>query len=313
MVNLSKTKDDRIRRDDTARHEDTPGNRVKSLPTSLSSSFKVSAEAGSSSPYFLLHGYLHIQIVRAHKLRNMDCVPGCRTVAAACCPRNQNVSDPYVTVHVGPHRLVKTAIVYDNLSPVWHQQDFCVPVSHYANEIEFRVKDKDAVGVDLLGKHFLPLSKLVQFDDNGRELRTGVHRVVHLDGKARHGSLEFYVEYLPAHMMRVADGDGDDDKKNDDKYCVPGTYFEPMRGNDVKFYVNAEDRASLGDGTPVVEYGDKKQWTAGRCWRDLYESLCAAERFIYITGWAVDHTQSLLRGQDKEDAAAAGNKKYSTV
>ena len=244
----------------------------------------------------LLHGYLHIHIVRARRLRDFDCFLGCRklkTLGAGCCDRN--VSDPYVTVHAGPHRLVKTTTKFNNLNPKW-EEDYVVPISHFVDAIEFRVKDVDFnMTMDLLGKTFLPVNELVKVTKEGVPQRTGVHRISHLDGKPRHGSLEYYVEYIPANML-----------VNDP--VVPGTYFNARQGNDVKLYVNADDSSK---DLPKVTYGKNtdKTWEANRLWKDTYDSICQAQHLIYVTGWAVDYTQSLLRGEEKEDAISNG--KYS--
>ena len=244
----------------------------------------------------LLHGYLRVHIVRARRLRDFDCFLGCRklkTLGGGCC--DKNVSDPYVTVHAGPHRLLKTSIMYNTLNPKW-DEDYVVSISHFVDAIEFRVKDVDFnMTMDLLGKTYLPAKELVKVNKEGVSQRTGVHRISHLDGKPRHGSLEYYVEYIPADMII-----------NDP--VVPGTYFDARQGNDVRLYVNADDSSK---DLPKITYGQNmdKTWKANRLWRDTYNSICQAEHMIYVTGWAVDHTQSLLRGKEKEEAIS--NDKYS--
>ena len=42
---------------------------------------------------------------------------------------------------------------------------------------------------------------------------------------------------------------------------------------------------------------DKSPYVATRAWRDLYESIKNAKKFIYITGWSVYTEIQLLRGK----------------
>lgn len=256
----------------------TPELDLKSLPESFRNSYRVSRRS------VLLHGYLHVQIIRAKNLRNVDFGLTCSRATPVC----GNVSDPYVTMHADTTRLIRTSYVPDDLNPTWNQ-DFIVPISHYVQFLEFRVKDWDNVRTQLLGKAYLPISEILRFDEDGTELRTGVHKVEFLDGKRSHGSLEYFVEYLPSTLLY--------DATSFDP-IVPGTYFRPRSGNKVRFYIDAD--ANENDGLPEVKYGDNNQqvWKRQRCWRDIYESFVSAKHFIYVTGWSVDHKQSLLRGEE---------------
>jgi phospholipase D1/2 len=59
--------------------------------------------------------------------------------------------------------------------------------------------------------------------------------------------------------------------------------------------------AAAAKTTPKIN-GHAKEWKPQRLWRDIYDSLCAAQKLIYIVGWSVDHTQSLLRGEEQRQA-----------
>lgn len=235
----------------------------------------------------LLHGYLKVTIIRAHGLRNLDCLrgwacKGCRSAIAG------DLSDPYVTVSAGNHRLCKTRPQWNQLSPEWNET-FTIPVAHYVHGLEFRVKDLDLnMTVDKLGRTTLGVEDLMELDATGNPLRTGVHRVMALDDKPRHGLLEYAVEFVPEHLIQ-------------DSMIVPGTYFDAhVDQNEVKLYIDADGAAD--SKLPKVEYGNGQTWQPTRLWRDIYDSLCAAKHLIYIAGWSVDHTQSLLRGEEQEKA-----------
>ena len=119
----------------------------------------------------------------------------------------------------------------------------------------------------------------------------GLHKCVYLDDKKRHGSLEFFVEFIPARMLaRTVE--------------VPGVYFRASADNDVRLYVNADDDGS----SPLVRYGgphdDDRIWQPPRLWRDIYDVLCGAQHLVYMAGWSIDTDQDLLRGEEREQVLA---------
>jgi len=268
----------------------------------------------------LLHGYLHIQIIQAKGLRNLDLLG--ITLTCRCM---SDLSDPYVTVHAGVDRLIKTPTVADNLDPIWNL-DYFVPVCHPVKYLEFRVKDEDAVSSDTIGKCRLDVSELIRFDtrsDNDHDVhdpsdtgaaarsasgpkmkRTGVKKTVHLDNKPHHGSFEYFVEFIPKDLLHEPPDETDPmTAKTAYSPVVPGVYFPLRTGNRMRYYIDADDRGEEL-GTPTVKYGPKgveSTWKPRRYFRDVYDSICTAKKMIYIVGWSVDYTQSLLRGMGQKD------------
>jgi C2 domain len=320
----------------------------------------------------LMHGYLHIQIIRAVNLRNANCF------RRLC---SKVVTDPYVTVHAGAHRLLKTTHVANDPNPEW-RQDFFVPVCHVIEKIEFRVKNRDGMTSEYLGKTSLSVHELIRFakdnvddyehksDDDaslmsdsfemsmssklntssnlslfsklnmsnlsagsiqGRDvkpqanrnkkytepnrelLRTGVHKKVHLNNKAQHGTLEYFIEYIPKDLMhKPPKNRGLLTRKSPVSMVVPGVYFPHHQNNRIRLYLNADDKGSA----PPVYYGTDNQttWRPRRYFRDVYDSICRAQHLVYIVGWSVDYTQSLLRGEEQTEALHTtkdGTTKYS--
>mmetsp|Transcript_26055 Transcript_26055/g.47936 ORF Transcript_26055/g.47936 Transcript_26055/m.47936 type:complete len:820 (+) Transcript_26055:453-2912(+) len=237
-------------------------------------------------------------------MRNLDRL-GLHTLLTR---RQYDKSDPYVMAFIDDYRLLKTKHIDDDLNPVFNEEFYC-PVAHITEGITFKVKDKDIVKDENLGKYHLPASELIKLVDAkdmkadpnmapGDLKRVGLHKVVYLDGKKHHGSLEFFIEFIPTRMLSKS-------------MVVPGIYFKETKGNDVKLYMNADDDGSA----PVVKYGgendDEKVWTPPRLWRDIYDAICNAKHFIYVAGWSVDTDQYLLRGEELKEALANG--KYSPL
>jgi phospholipase D1/2 len=246
----------------------------------------------------ILWGMLHIKIIQCNGLRNLDRM-GVKNVTALF-GRQRDKSDPYVTAFLEDYRLLKTRHIDDDLDPKFNEDFYC-PVGHCTNGITFCVKDKDVVRDECLGKYFLPVSELIQTVDDkdieadsslvqGDLKRVGLHKVVYLDKKKDHGTLEFFVEFIPVRMLA-------------NTMEVPGTYFGQTKGNSVKLYMNADDDGS----SPLVKYGsDDKVWKPPRLWRDIYDAICNAKTFVYMVGWSIDTDQYLLRGDELKEALGEG-------
>jgi len=268
----------------------------------------------------LLHGYLHIQIIRAKHLRSKGWA--CCGGGGLSCTYFSDASNPYVTVHAGHDRLLKTPAIPNTRNPEWNLNTF-VPVCHPIEKIQFKIKGKDALSSVDLGKTVLSVDELIRFgddDDNSNSgsgsgsmsdsrlsttkkkegsgmMRTGVQKVVHLDNKPHHGTFEFFVEFIPKDLLHAPPKDrGLLTKECSISMVVPGIYFPLRQGNRVRLYINADDKGEKV-GTPEVLYGSiPRKWMPQRYFRDVYRSLCQAEHMIYIVGWSVDYTISLLRG-----------------
>jgi len=262
-------------------------------------SFLAYGEEGDKT---LLHGLLHIKIIRATNLTNLDGIRGMERLNGLL-PEfiTSNKSDPFVTVSADDQRLAKTRTINDDLNPQWDEV-FYVPVAHYIKGLSFKVFDLDiGHSHELIGKTVVPVEELVKFDDATQaQVRVGIHKVAVLtvgnekNGKPR-GQLEFFVEFIPKNLLSEGQQD----------VAVPGVYFKNYSGNEVQLYVNADDGVGMA---PEVRYGgpndDEQVWQPPRLWRDIYDAICDAKHFIYITGWAVDTTQSLLRGEEQLQALA---------
>ena len=213
-----------------------------------------------------------------------------------------NKSDPFVEISMDHQRIAKTRTIHDDLNPIFNET-FYVPVAHYIQGITIAVKDLDLGHTsELIGKTFIPVRELVKFDDATKtQERVGLHKTAILttgkEGGKPRGQLEFFLEFIPKDLLCTDLCD----------VSVPGVYFKGHFGNAVQLYVNADDG---DDMAPEVRYGgandEENVWRPPRLWRDIYDAICDAKSFIYITGWAVDTTQSLLRGEEQREALATG-------
>ena len=76
-------------------------------------------------------------------------------------------------------------------------------------------------------------------------------------------------------------------------------YFPPREGCRLRLYQDADaPKLPIFDG---LESPDGSPYAPPRLWRDIFDSILAAQKFIYVAGWSVDTTKSLLRGVEDPD------------
>lgn len=116
----------------------------------------------------LLHGTLDIHIRSGRSIWD----PSTRSARQRLAARLSGPAPPcpYVTVSVGPRRLVKTATVDDGVAPVWNTTAQA-PVADEVTELDFRVKGAGSSGGVLgvvgggaalaLGRAAIPVARLM--------------------------------------------------------------------------------------------------------------------------------------------------------
>lgn len=180
-------------------------------------------------------------------------------------------SDPFVIVYLNGKQVAQTKVINDNLSPVWNEH-FEVPFDTI-NSLKLEVFDKDVVGKETLG--YIEYS---QDQAHGR-----LHGGPLVNGGI--GTLD--VDILV------------DRQKLD--YAVGPPYSFPVRERcSVNLY---HDAAADPHAPHIVDHnGNRIPYAEGECWRDVFAALDGAQKFIYLTGWSVDTTKTLLRTSRQQAA-----------
>jgi len=225
----------------------------------------------------LMHGTLILRIEEARDLPDTD---------SGWWQSSKNVTDPYVKVQLYPVgvKIAESKVINDSLFPVWGEE-FRILVCHNVLSIRVTVLDKDTWDGDAIGECDVDCTQILGLIDGEQidewfPLRVG-------KGDDTQGAIRIGLEYFPKGSLET-----------DTDRIVP-CYFPPRGGCRVTLYQDADtpylpvfQGVSNPDGSP---------YTPTRLWRDIFHSIMAAEKFVYVVGWSVDTSKSLLRGVDDPD------------
>lgn len=219
----------------------------------------------------LFHGRLKIHVIEAEGLPDTD--------TAFFNIDGDDYTDAYITADLGTARLFKTKYIPNSLNPRWDEH-FNLYVCHYATCLTLKVKDKEHVGATFVASASIRAEELIS-----GELIEGWFDI--FNGEEPMGKINVSIQYIPKDDL------GETSLELDD------SYFPPRTDCLLTMYQDA-DTPQLPQFEGVT-HADGSQYVATRAWRDLYDCLKEAQKFIYITGWSVSTAIQLLRGDEDPD------------
>ena len=217
-------------------------------------------------PFF--HGRLKVHVIEAQDLPDTD--------TAFFNIDGKDVTDPYVTGDLGTARLFKTRYINNDLNPRWDEQ-FDLYVCHHANNFSIRVKDKEHIGATFIAGASIPAEDLMS-----GEVVEGWFDL--MNGEEPQGRINISIQYVPKSDLEETSNE------------ITNSYFEPREGCRMVLYQDA-DTPQLPQFEGLCNT-DGSSYEATRAWKDLYDCIKNAQKFIYITGWSVFTSIYLLRGDD---------------
>ncbi|XP_049382186.1 phospholipase D delta [Solanum stenotomum] len=274
------------------------------------------AENSSQENFICLHGDLELHIIQARHLPNMDLtserIRRCFTACDVCRkPQTESTaddgngelpnvkstdqkihhrsiitSDPYVTVCAPHTALARTRVLPNSQNPVWDEH-FRIPLAHPMDCLDFRVKDDDVFGAQVMGKVTIPAEKIAS-----GEVISGWFPVIGASGKSPKPdtALRLWMKFVPydtnpLYKRGIA---------SDPQYLgVRNTYFPLRKGSSVKLYQDAHvsDKFKL----PEIQLENNTTFEHNKCWEDICYAITEAHHLIYIVGWSVFHKVKLVR------------------
>ncbi|KAF7829008.1 Phospholipase D delta [Senna tora] len=266
------------------------------------------ANNGNSKGVVYLHGDLDLRIIEARMLPNMDvvsehfrrCVTACDTIkfrspdSSADASADHKIhrhrkkiitSDPYVTVTVPQATVARTRVVKNAQNPRWDEH-FNIPLAHPVVDLEFRVKDDDIFGADLIGTVKFPAQRVA----SGEKI-TGWFSIIGSSGKPPKPDTALSIEMTftpvyenPLYLRGIAN---DPEHKG-----VRHTYFPLRKGSSVRLYQDAHVPEGM---LPEIELEGNKSFKHEKCWEDICYAISEAHHMVYLVGWSIYHKVKLIR------------------
>ncbi|OIW11063.1 hypothetical protein TanjilG_22870 [Lupinus angustifolius] len=259
--------------------------------------------------FIYLHGDLHLKIIEARRLPNMDlmserfrrCITACDTINL---PSSKTVaksgdgdhrthqhrrkiitSDPYVTVTVPQATVARTRVLKNSQNPCW-DETFSIPLAHSVEFLEFRVKDDDVFGAQIMGAVKIPAVDIAAGDViSGWFPILGANEKPPKPDTALRIEMQFKaVSENPLYRNGIA---ADPEHRG-----VRHTYFPVRKGSSVRLYQDAQ----CSDGTlQEIQLENGNVYRQGKCWEDICYAISEAHHMVYLVGWSIYHKIKLVR------------------
>ena len=188
----------------------------------------------------------------------------------------KDFTDPFAVLEVGTTRILKTKYINNNLNPKWDEL-FNVDVCHHASAFTFKIKDKEHIGDAEVGQVSIAAEELAS-----GEAIEGEFELTNSDGESIEAQISISIQYIP------------NEELGEEAHELENSYF-PVRESCRMIMYQDADTPQLPQFDGVAN-PDGSQYQATRAWRDLYDCIQNAQKFIYITGWSIFTDTQLLRG-----------------
>lgn len=214
-------------------------------------------------------------------------------------------SDPYITAQLiyatgATQFLGRTQTINNTRTPIWNKQ-FNVKINpeRWSNapelKLKLRVMDDDPGGEanhGFIGQTIIDLKTLLTDRLHDSQEWFPIYK----DGyREARGEVFVCLHYEPRILQEG------DEKIDSVERAVDGVYFDQTLNNSIRLYQDADISTCRQTTLPFIRLDDGRYYQHHSAWNDVHEAMTDAQYFIFITGWSVLPTISLLRSHSKTD------------
>ncbi|KAF3789850.1 Phospholipase D alpha 1 [Nymphaea thermarum] len=191
----------------------------------------------------------------------------------------------YTTVDIGLERLAETQVVkFHAENPIW-DQSFRIYTAHTTDFIIISVRDHLPVYTDIVGRAKIPVTEQFQ---SGQPMQGWFELLNHEDKQLGNAKIRIHLQFTDAKL----DPHWGQGIKDQQFSGVPHTFF-PLRPN---CHVTLYQHSHLSDEyRPPINICGNHRLEPARYWEDLYKAIDQAQHFIYIAGWSINVSITLVR------------------
>ncbi|KAM7276661.1 hypothetical protein ACFE04_018527 [Oxalis oulophora] len=245
----------------------------------------------------LLHGILYVAIFGIDKIpsRRQRYGIGFLDQFKRTLLRHETVGTKiYATVNLDKTMMARTTLIENRRSIPQKTQSFRIYCAHDIKDVVFKIMEHHPAGPKSLGRAYIHVADI----SGGFIVDKSVDILdIHLNpipGKSRiHVKLQFLsvTQDATCHWSRGLVDAGFPG--------VPCAFFKQREGCKVTLYQDAHVPHNFSLRIPLA--GGNHYYEPNRCWEDIFEAICNAKHFIYITGWSVYAPLALVRDGERQN------------
>ncbi|BFG40093.1 hypothetical protein CerSpe_263670 [Prunus speciosa] len=237
----------------------------------------------------LLHGVLHATIYEVDRLMAGGCcIFFCKLLKKSV--EFGKGSKLYATIDLENARVGRTRLLENaTKNPQW-RESFHIYCAHKASNVVFSIKEDNAIGAKVIGRAYMPAAELLNGEVVDRWLK-----ILDNNNKSLHGSSKIHVKLRFSSVNE--DPNWSRGIRSPEFPGVPYTFFTQRKGCRVTLYQDAHVPDNF---IPKIPLAGAKCYEPHRCWEDVFDAISNAKHLIYIAGWSVCTSITLIRDPKRQ-------------